>query len=125
MKRILIVDDSSMARMFIQRCLEAIGFRTVEFIEAVNGQDALDKIDSQPVDLILTDLTMPVLDGHELLKKIKSDSKYTDVPVLVISSAGNPAKEAELLETGALALLGKPFTPADLYKVLQEFIPEE
>ena len=69
MQRIIIVDDSSMARMFIQRCLEAIGFSQAEFIEAKNGQDALDKIDDVSIDLIVTDLTMPVMDGETLLKK--------------------------------------------------------
>ncbi|MCB2183628.1 MAG: response regulator [Desulfobulbaceae bacterium] len=124
MKKILIADDSGMARMFVKRCLEAIGFRTVEFVEAENGQDALDKIDADPVDLIVTDLTMPVMDGESLLKKIKGESRYAALPVLVISSAGNPAREAELRKNGALAVLAKPFTPADLYKVLHEFIPE-
>ncbi len=124
MTRIIIVDDSSIARMLIQRCLEAIGFSQAEFIEAENGQDAFDKINSAPVDLVITDLTMPLMDGESLLNILKSDSRYTDLPVLIISSAGTPAKEAELIQNGALALLSKPFTPADLYKTLQEFIPE-
>ncbi len=123
MKKIVIVDDSGMARMFIQRCLEAIGFSQAEFIEAENGQDALDKIASAPIDLLITDLTMPVMDGETLLTNIKSESTYTDLPVLIISSAVNPAREAELKANGALGILSKPFTPADLYKALHEFIP--
>jgi len=122
--KIIIVDDSGMARMFIQRCLEAIGFSEAEFVETGNGQEAWDKIDVCPVDLIVTDLTMPVMDGESLLKKIKSDSRYGDLPVVIISSACNPAREVELKQNGALAVLSKPFTPADLYKTLQEFIQE-
>lgn len=125
MKRVLIVDDSSMARMFIRQCLEAIGFRNVDFVEAENGAIALDKIESVRIDLVITDLTMPIMDGESLLSKIKNDSRYSNLPVLIISSAANPAKEAELNQNGALALLAKPFSPADLYKTLQEFIPEE
>jgi len=123
--KIIIVDDSDMARMFIQRCLEAIGFSGAEFVEAENGQDAWDKINASPVDLIVTDLTMPVMGGESLLIKLKSHSNYTALPVLIISSAGNPARVAELKQNGALAVLAKPFTPADLYKTLQEFIPED
>ena len=120
--KIIIVDDSDMARMFIQRCLEAIGFSEAEFFEAKNGQDALDQIDRTPVDLIVTDLTMPVMDGESLLKTLKANPKYTDLPVLIISSAINPIREEELKQNGAFALLAKPFTPADLYQALQEFI---
>jgi two-component system chemotaxis response regulator CheY len=123
MKKIVIVDDSGMARMFIRRCLEAIGFSQAEFLEAKNGQDALDKIGTTAVDLLITDLTMPIMDGESLLKKLKGDASRAALPVLIISSAINPAKEAELKQNGALAVLAKPFTPADLYKTLQEFIP--
>lgn len=78
MQKIVIVDDSAMARMFIQRCLEAIGFSQAEFVEAENGQDALAKIVGAPLDLLVSDLTMPVMDGEALLKEIKSDSRYAE-----------------------------------------------
>ncbi len=122
--KILIVDDSGMARMFIQRCLEAIGFSEAEFVEAENGQEAWGEIDVCPVDLVVSDLTMPVMDGEALLKKIKSDARYGELPVVIISSACNQARQEELENDGALAVLSKPFTPADLYKTLQEFIQE-
>lgn len=125
MMRIAIVDDSGTARMFIQRCLEVIGFRDAEFIESANGKEALDKTMQNPVDLLVTDLTMPVMDGETLLKWIKGSPTLKELPVLVISSAGNPAKEAELIKLGAMAVLAKPFTPADLYRVLTPILPQE
>lgn len=64
--RIAIVDDSGTARMFIRRCLEIAGFHEAEIIEAENGRDALEAIRLHPVDLLLTDLTMPVMDGLTL-----------------------------------------------------------
>ena len=125
MKRILIVDDSVTARIFVRRCLEAIGFSQAEFVEAENGRIALDKAKENPVDLVVSDLTMPEMDGESLLKRLKSNPTLHEVPVLIISSAGNPAKVTELLEMGALAVLAKPFSPADIYGVLQPFIPTE
>lgn len=120
--RIAIVDDSGTARMFIRRCLEIAGFQGAEIIEAENGKDALEKIRSAPVDLLLTDLTMPVMDGTTLLKWIKANPKLSALPVLVISSAGNPAKEIELKGLGAMGVLDKPVSPAKLNMLLREFL---
>lgn len=120
--RIAIVDDSSTARMFIRRCLEIAGFQGAEIIEAENGKDALEKIRHTPVDLLLTDLTMPVMDGTTLLKWIKANPKSSGLPVLVISSAGNPAKEVELKALGAMGVLNKPVSPAKLNMLLGDFL---
>ena len=124
MKRIAIVDDSETARMFVRRCLEIVGFTEVEFVEAEHGRDALAKIKEKPVDLLLTDLTMPIMDGETLLKWVKSSPTLCDIPVLVITSAGNPAKEAELLELGALGVLAKPISPPKLNSILEPILGE-
>ncbi|ADH85373.1 response regulator [Desulfurivibrio alkaliphilus] len=123
--RIVIVDDSATARMFIRRCLEIAGFREAEIIEAENGRQALETIRRQRVDLVLTDLTMPVMDGSTLLKWMKSNPELADTKVLVVSSAGNPAKEKELLELGAMAVLGKPVSPARISALLQGLLPPQ
>ncbi len=123
--RIAIVDDSGTARMFIRRCLEIAGFREAEIIEAEHGRDALEKIRREPVDLLLTDLTMPVMDGETLLKWIKANPRMADLPVLIITSAGNPAKEQELLALGALGVLNKPVSPARLNQLLHDLRPAE
>ena len=123
--RIAIVDDSGTARMFIRRCLEIAGFREAEIIEAENGRDALEKIRQTPVDLLLTDLTMPVMDGLTLLKWLKANPKFSELPVLVVTSAGNPAREEELLRLGAMGVLNKPISPARLNQLLQGLLPAE
>ena len=125
MKRIAIVDDSSTARMFICRCLEIIGFGESTFVVAENGKSALEKIKQEPVDLLLTDLTMPVMDGETLLKWVKASPSLCDIPVLVISSAGNPAKEAELLKAGAFGILSKPINPSTLMNALQPLMEKK
>lgn len=123
--KIAVVDDSATARMFIRRCLEIAGFEGAEIIEAENGRDALEKIRQQGVDLLLTDLTMPVMDGTTLLKWIKANPKLAEIPVLVISSAGNPAKEKELKELGAMGILDKPVSPARLNHFLHDLLESQ
>jgi two-component system chemotaxis response regulator CheY len=129
-ERIIIADDSETARMFIKRCLEIIGLRDAQFLEAANGRDALQLTKEQlakgePVDLLVSDLNMPVMDGVTLLKWVKTSPRLVQLPVLIITSAGNPAKEQELMEQGALAVLNKPVSPASLLKALGSMIDRE
>ncbi|MFH7319962.1 PleD family two-component system response regulator [Desulfurivibrio sp. D14AmB] len=123
--RIAIVDDSSTARMFIRRCLEIAGFGEAEIIEAENGREALEKIRQTPVDLLLTDLTMPVMDGLTLLRWLKGNPKLAELPVLVITSAGNPARKKELVDLGVMGVIDKPVSPAKLSQILQPLLSSE
>lgn len=125
MKRIVIADDSATARMFIKRCLEIIGFGNETIIEAANGKEALARVKEEPTDLVITDLNMPVMDGETLLKWIRANPKLNEIPVLVISSAGTPAKEAELLELGAIAILSKPVSPPALMEKIEPLLADQ
>jgi two-component system chemotaxis response regulator CheY len=118
-KRIVIADDSATARMVIRRCLEIIGLGDAGMVEVPNGREALARLKEAPTDLLVTDLNMPIMDGETLLKWVKGSPKLTDVPVVVITSAGNPAKEALLSDLGAFAVLDKPISPATLLKKLE------
>lgn len=125
MKRIIIADDSATARMFIKRCLQIVGLGEAEIIEAEHGKEALAAAKKQPVDLLLTDLNMPVMDGETLVKWVKASPKLSDMPVIVITSAGNPAKEKQLLELGAHKVLNKPVAPPMMMDALAEFLDDE
>lgn len=122
MKRIIIADDSTTARMFIKRCLQIIGLGDAEIIEAEHGKEALAAAKAQKVDLLLTDLNMPVMDGETLVKWVKASPKLCDLPVIVITSAGNPAKEAHLLALGAHRVLNKPVSPPVMMEALADFL---
>lgn len=124
MKRIIIADDSATARMFVRRCLEVVGFTDAEFVEVNDGQEAMDNIQKGKPDLVVTDLFMHPVDGTELLRRIKSSAELSNIPVLVATSAKNPAKEAELLSMGAVSVLAKPVSPAAMMAALQE-IPDK
>lgn len=122
MKRIVIADDTKTARMFIQRCLEIVGLQEARFVEAVNGKEALELVKETTTDLLFTDLNMPIMDGTTLLKWIKSDPKLHDLPVIIITSAGNQAKNSELTKLGAYKVLNKPIIPATLYAAIKPLL---
>jgi two-component system chemotaxis response regulator CheY len=122
MKRIIIADDSATARMFIKRCLQIIGLGDAELIEAEDGKQALEAAKEHPADLLLTDLNMPVMDGLTLVKWVKASPKLGDMPIIVITSAGNPAKEAQLLKLGAHRVINKPISPPVMMDALQDFL---
>ena len=112
--QLLVVDDSGTARMIIKQCLEIIGFQGKSFLEAGNGRDALEILNQKTVDIVVTDLNMPVMDGHALLQAIKADGKLKRLPVIVITSSSNDAREKILLEQGAAAVINKPLNPMAL-----------
>ncbi len=124
MKRIIIADDSATARMFIKRCLDIIGLSEAEYVEAEHGKEALAAAKEKLPDLLLTDLNMPVMDGETLLKWVKASPKLCDLPVIVITSAGNPAKEAQLLKLGARQVLNKPVSPPVMMQALADFLDD-
>lgn len=122
MHNVLIADDSQTARLFIKKCLEIIGLESAALVEAADGAQALEIIKEKSFDLLITDLNMPEMDGKELLRRVKTSPKTTDIPVVVITSTGNPAKEKELISLGALAVITKPVTPAGLLSRIEHLI---
>jgi adenylate cyclase len=106
---VLVVDDSRTLRMLLIRELNAIGI--VKITEAVNGQDAMDKIQAEQFDLMLIDMEMPELDGLEVLKLVKADPLLRYLPVIVISGADQFDKTVECIQIGAEDYLPKPFNP--------------
>jgi two-component system chemotaxis response regulator CheY len=106
--------------MIIIRCLQIAGIGSATFLEAKDGKEALELAKNNEVHLLVTDLNMPNMDGQSLLKHIKSSPKLSQLPVLVISSASNSAKESGLHDLGAFAILGKPVTPANLAKIIKD-----
>jgi len=122
MKSVVIVDDSTTARMCIKTCLENAGYQKTVFYEAQNGEEAITIIKNNDIvpDLVITDLNMPGMNGISLLKRLKSSPKYTNIPVVIITSAGSPNLKEELLSIGALAVLNKPISPASFSEILND-----
>ncbi len=124
-KNILIADDAKTARMIIKKCLQIIGYDNAVFFEAENGDEALKSLKQNPVDLMVTDINMPVMDGIQLLRRVKASPKLTTIPILVITSTSNPALEKQIIELGAFSVLNKPVNPSTLAKVLEDLLESE
>ncbi len=125
MNRIIIVDDSSSARMVIKRCVEIAGCSAAEILEAANGVEAIDLLKKYPTDLVISDFNMPEMNGMELLKRIKSSPRLHEIPVLMITSAANEQRVKELMELNAFAVLSKPISPAVLAETLEPLLDDE
>ncbi len=120
MHRILIVDDSFTARSLIKKSVNICGLQDALFWEADNGKRALEILRNESIDLVLTDVNMPEMDGLNLLKRIKSSPKLFDVPVVVITSLKNDTSERLMLQEHATAVLGKPIAIPEMYRLLKD-----
>lgn len=116
---ILIVDDSSTSRMIIQRCIEMAGFTVGVILFAENGLDAITLVKDNPrLDLILTDINMPKMDGQTLIRLIKSNSATANIKLVVVSSIVRNEAEEELFSQGVSAVIKKPVSPEKMLKAL-------
>lgn len=109
--KILIVDDSSVMRKIVERALRQAGLDLTEVLEAGNGAEALAEVQKGALDMIFSDINMPVMDGLELLKHLATLDSARTVPVVMITTEGSEARVVEALAAGAKAYLRKPFTP--------------
>jgi two-component system, chemotaxis family, chemotaxis protein CheY len=119
---VLIVDDSQTMRKVIRKSVVLSGFEVGDFWEAGNGKDALTIIHSQKVDVILTDLNMPEMNGLEMFLKIQQEEKYCHIPVIFITSQGSEAMVQEGLQQGVQGYIQKPFHPEAIRDVLLKTI---
>ncbi|MFP4013036.1 MAG: response regulator [Chitinispirillaceae bacterium] len=110
---ILSVDDSAAVRHFIQKAADVLGYG---FLGAENGKAALDilKDNTDQISLILLDWNMPVMNGLDFLKRLKSDPQMKDIPVLMVTSEMEKSKMITAVQTGAKNYITKPFTQEQL-----------
>lgn len=109
--KLLIVDDSPSMRQVIAKIIRISGTDAGEFLEAGNGEQALEQLQNNWIDLVITDLYMPVMDGFELLRRMKEDSLLREIPVLVVSTESREAKLQEIYAMGVSGFIHKPFRP--------------
>ena len=117
-KNVLIVDDSSTSRMIIKRCFKIAGFNEQNYVEAEDAHKAMDLLRNTSIDLILTDLKMPKMDGISFIKKIKIKNTTSTIPIIVISSMGNNILEEQLLNMGVSAIIKKPLSPEKVHDTM-------
>lgn len=119
---VLIVDDSNAMRAVIKKIVAMSGFRVDKCLEAANGREALETLAGEWVDVIISDINMPELNGLELLGKLKQDTLYKEIPVIMISTEGSNERMQEAFSCGAQGFIKKPFLPEDVRRTLYEVI---
>lgn len=122
---VLIVDDSPAMRKFIRRVLSLSGLEVGECLDAGNGQEALDLLHTNWVDIVLTDINMPIMNGEQFLECFSHDPLFDSVPVLVVSTDKTEARIQRMLALGAKDYVTKPFQPEQLGAVMERLLTGE
>ena len=118
-KMIMTADDSASIRQMVGFTLGRAGY---EIIEAKDGKDALDKLVSGKVDMLLTDLNMPNMDGIELIRQVRAIPRYRFAPIVMLTTESQDAKKQEGKKAGATGWIVKPFKPEQLLAVIKKVL---
>ncbi|ACM92066.1 chemotaxis response regulator [Nautilia profundicola AmH] len=116
--KILVVDDSSTMRRIIVNTLARLGYKDV--VQAADGVEAWEVMQANPdIGVVITDWNMPNMNGLELVKKIRAEEKYKDIPIIMVTTEGGKAEVITALKAGVNNYIVKPFTPQVLKEKLQ------
>lgn len=116
MKRIMTVDDSATIRQMVALTLRDAGY---EVVEAVDGRDALNRLAKESVDMLITDLNMPNLDGVGLIRAVRHDPANRFIPIIMLTTESHDSKKQEGKAAGASGWIVKPFKPEQLLGVVK------
>lgn len=115
-RRILTIDDSRTMRDMLMLTLTNAGF---DVIQGVDGADGLNALGDGAVDLVITDINMPVMDGYEVIRRLRGNDNYKATPILVLTTEGDAEKRAIAREAGATGWIVKPFDPERLVETIR------
>jgi len=121
--KLLVVDDSSVIRKIIMAAADVLQMETIEAQDGIEALEILSKIHNE-INLILLDWNMPELSGYDVLVEIKSNSKYKDIPVMMVTAEGQKKSIVAAIQAGAINYLTKPFTGEELRVKIMECIGE-
>ena len=119
---VLVVDDSSMARKHLSRVLTNIGI--TKLTTAVNGLEAIEKIEADEFDLIVTDFNMPEMDGQQLIEYVRTEMGNTFIPILMVTSEDNETRLGNVHQAGVSAICDKPFEPQSVREILFQILDD-
>ncbi len=115
--KLLVVDDSSTMRRIIKNTLQRLGHKDI--LEGGDGVEGWSVLDSNPdVDMLITDWNMPEMNGLELVKKVRADARFKDLPIIMVTTEGGKAEVITALKAGVNNYIVKPFTPQVLKEKL-------
>jgi len=119
---VLVVDDSSTARKHICRVLNNLGI--INIVQAINGKEALEVMERQLFDLIVTDYNMPEMDGQELTRYVREKGLQKSIPILMVTSEASSSHLAGVKQAGVSALCDKPFEPGEVRSLIKKILSE-
>jgi two-component system chemotaxis response regulator CheY len=119
---VLVVDDSAAIRKILQRVLRQTAMPIGAIQEAGDGQEALELLKAQRIDLVLADINMPKMDGLQLLAAIKASAQWRHIPVVIITTEGGETKVSEAVKLGAAGYVRKPFNADQIKEKLAGFL---
>jgi len=122
---VLIVDDSSSMRAILKKIIRVSGFSVGEFLAAADGKEALKVLKDEWVDIVLTDINMPSMNGLELIAEMKKDDLMSSIPVVMVTTEGSEKRMQEAMDLGASGYVKKPFLPEDIKRTLSSIMGEE
>ena len=120
-KRILVVDDE----VYIVHILEfSLSMEGYDVLTAFDGEEALKVVDESSPDLVVLDIMMPKLDGYEVCRRMRSEERFAETPIILLSAKGRPIDREEGMKAGANDYIVKPFRPRKLLEKIEEFFTE-
>ena len=115
--KLLVVDDSSTMRRIIKNTLARLGYKDV--LEGADGVEGWEAMDANPdIEMLITDWNMPEMNGLELVKKVRADERFVDLPIIMVTTEGGKAEVITALKAGVNNYIVKPFTPQVLKEKL-------
>ena len=118
---VLVVDDSMVGRAMVMKSLKLSGVDVGEIHQASNGQEGLDVLEGHWVDLVFADINMPVMNGEEMIDRIRANPAYGEMPIVVISTEGSQTRIERLVAKNA-KFIHKPFTPEVIRDVIRDIV---
>jgi len=122
--KLIVADDSRLIRGIIEKTATAIGF---EVLQAANGKDALNHLEAggKEINLVLLDWNMPMMNGIEVLKNMRADDRFKEIPVLMVSTESENDKIKEAIDAGAHGYLTKPFNAEKLTDAIHQVLGKQ
>lgn len=118
----LVVDDSSMARKYVSRVLTNMGIENITQVE--NGKEAIQQLQTDYFDLLVTDYNMPEVDGQELVRYVRDQSAQSSIPIIMVTSETDESRLTAVRQSGVSAICDKPFETSSVLSLLQQILKE-
>lgn len=120
--RVMLVDDSALVRKVMKKTLGLAGVDESSVVEAEHGEQALERLSKDWVDIIFLDINMPVMNGVAFMEAVSKDPLYSKIPVVIVSTEGSDERKEQLKKMGVKSYLRKPVTPESVVTTFKDLL---